>query len=84
MPNISRGNVAVQWFATRHERVKPKAAPIVTTRQPKHSIVNVWTPEQDNILRKCYRADGPEVLGERFGRSPSAVQCRAHVLGITA
>lgn len=94
MPNINRGRVAIQWYAERQKRAEEKAAKeaaekakqaaMPTTRKPKHSLRDTWTDEQDAIMRKCYRADGPEILAERFGRSPSAVQCRAHVLEITA
>jgi len=87
MPNISRGNVAVQWFATRHERVKPKDAGAglmarVVYSKPKHTTRDLWSPQQDAVLRKCYLHDGPDALAERFSRTPSAVRSRAQFLGI--
>lgn len=83
MPNISRGNVAVQWFSTRHERVKPKAAPAVPTRKVKEGCaVNYWTPREDEVIKAFYVTKGPEALGERFGRPAKSVTARANELGL--
>lgn len=94
MPSINRGRVALIWYAERQVRAdkkkadeaaaKSKQAAMPTTRQPKHSIADTWTPQKDEILRKCYRHDGPEILAERFGKSPAAIQNRAYFLGLTA
>jgi len=93
MPNIHRGRVAIVWYAERQKRAEEKAAKeaaekakqaaMPTTRQPKHTIADIWTPERDAIIKKCYRDDGPEVLAERFGKTAAAIQNRAHFLGLT-
>lgn len=81
MPNISRGNVAVQWFATRHERVKPKAAP---KPRPQVAPVRLWTQDDDDYLRKHYQLDGSAAVSLALGRTRWAVQARASVIGVTA
>lgn len=94
MPSINRGRVALIWYAERQQRADKKAAQeaaekarqpaMPTTRQPKHSIVDTWTPEKDAILKKCYRHDGADALAERWGKSSKAIQSRAYFLGLTA
>jgi len=93
MPSIFRGRVAIKWFAEREKRAeeaaakeaaeKAKQTAMPTTRQPKHSIADTWTPQKDATLKKCYRHDGAEALAERWGKTVSAIQSRAHFLGLT-
>lgn len=79
MPNISRGNVAVQWFATRHERAKPKAQPKETHHNPRAPD---WTKEQDDYIRKHYYKISCREIGEHLGRTIKAVQTRASNIGV--
>lgn len=82
MPNISRGNVAVQWFATRHERVKPKEAPAVPKRKTNGHVMNYWTPREDEVIRAVFLVKGAAALAERFGRPSTSVSERARFLGV--
>lgn len=79
MPNISRGNVAVQWFATRHERVKPKSQSAPIQYQPRAPD---WTQDQDDYIRKNYYKKPNREIAERLGRTIKAVQTRASNIGV--
>lgn len=80
--NSSRGRVAVQWFATRHQRVKPKAEVKPPVRAAKIEQAPEWTAEEDAYVRKCYPTDGSGPIARALGRTPRAVQTRASTLGV--
>lgn len=42
-----------------------------------------WTKEEEELLRREYRALGAGAIGERIGRSTDAVLRRAYVVGVT-
>ena len=43
---------------------------------------NLWTPEQDAVLRERYVRDGMNAVAAAVGRAPESVINRAHKLGI--
>ena len=80
MPNISRGNVAVLWFATRHERVKPKASAAAPIQyQPRAPD---WTQDQDDYIRKHYYKKPTREIAAKINRTVKAVQTRASNIGV--
>ena len=46
------------------------------------SGVNIWSEEEDNILRTYYQSEGKECSKRLIGRSGLSVQLRAHKLGL--
>lgn len=86
MVNVCRGQLAVKWYQTRDERKKEAPQEALTglsSCKPLHTLRDLWTPQQDALLRKSYLHDGPRVLAERFHRSTAAIKTRARFLGIT-
>lgn len=81
--NRSAGKLAFQWFATRESRAK---RPALTRLEEKRSSpsLNLYTLQEDELIRKSYSADGSHKLAERLGRSYRSIQARASVLGVSA
>jgi hypothetical protein len=83
MPNISRGQLAVKWFETRHERKKEaRQEPALTRRNTPVGPKFRWTPSADTALRSLWFTTDRTTIANILGCSPGTMYDRADVLGL--
>lgn len=89
MPNISRGNVAVLWFAERQKREQEAAAKKAADAAKNKGLQRksakypgTYTERENEVIRAYYPTLGPDILAERLSRTPASIGTQANSLGV--
>ena len=81
MVNISRGQLAVKWFETRHERKKEaRQEPALMRREPQRKAAFSWGPSTDARLRSLWFTETHSTIPGILGCSHNTMYTRAEVL----
>lgn len=60
-----------------------KKEPVVDGRKMNgRRKAELYSPREDNIIRAMYPECGPEIIGERLGRSAKSIATRARQLNV--
>ena len=83
MVNVCRGQLAVKWFETRHERKKEaRQGPALMGREPQRRSTFSWTPSADARLRSLWFSEVHSTIPHILGCAPNTMYERAGVLGL--
>jgi hypothetical protein len=89
MPNISRGSVAIQWYADREKRAEQKAAEKTAScaknkalQRKSRKYPGSYTEREREVLRAYYSTLGADLLAERLGRTAASVGTEANNMGL--